>query len=68
MTCSTCGRTDADGGGHWMGCEVAMSPAPAPEPEPTARTCALADCGNEVTGDKRIKYCDDHKDPKNRKE
>lgn len=36
-----------------------------PEPE---RPCALEGCTNEVTGDKRVKYCEDHKDPKNRKE
>ena len=50
-----------------MRTEPVKSEDPEPEPVPE-RPCAFDGCDNEVTGDKRVKYCEDHKDPKNRKE
>jgi hypothetical protein len=38
------------------------------EAKSESRTCAFGACENVVIGDKRVKYCEDHKDPKNRKE
>lgn len=39
------------------------------EPETTGgRVCVFGHCQNEVTGDKRVKYCEDHRDVKSRKE
>jgi len=32
------------------------------------RPCAFGGCQNEVIGDKRVKYCEDHRDVKSRKE
>lgn len=74
--CEVCGRTEADGGGHWMGCEVVaavkenhrLQNVPDEELASAARPCAVDGCMNAVFGDKRVKYCEDHKDPKSRKE
>lgn len=75
MSCQTCGRTEEDGGGHWLGCE-AIGGTPAPEPREVAEgggetreQCEIEGCENmKASASPRAKYCADHKDPKNRKE
>lgn len=44
-------------------------PEPEPEAPPTGDNCAVATCGKQRwSDDKRVKYCEDHKNAKNRKE
>lgn len=72
MTCQTCGRTEADGGGHWLGCEVVEPPwtgKPMVESLQTVGQCEFEGCESPKYSDSpRTKYCAEHKDPKNRKE
>lgn len=57
--CETCGRED----GHWIGC----AKAPSERPEEGA-TCAFGGCSEpRKSDDKRVKFCEFHSDPKNRK-
>ena len=68
--CETCGRP---GDGHWIGCAEAQGPwadmgGDVHLPPADSRLCAVADCARPVRGDdKRVKYCEEHSDPKNRK-
>ena len=69
--CKNCGRED----GHWIGCAKAPSEpsaealADAPEiTDDMSEVCAFDDCRSpRRLGDKRVKYCEEHSDPKNRK-
>jgi hypothetical protein len=68
--CKTCGRPDR---GHWIGCAEAVKelqadgwtvgPAVA-----EADHCAHGECTDlRRSADKRVKFCEFHSDPKNRK-
>jgi hypothetical protein len=67
--CKTCGRDD----GHWIGCAEARGPwadmAGDINVLPSgSRLCASGDCPKPVeSDDKRVKFCNEHRDPKNRK-
>jgi hypothetical protein len=83
MTCRTCGRPAENGQAtHWLGCEESPFWANADKlpdgdewaeelqeqgVEP-ASPCGFGDCQEpRRSGDKRVKYCEEHSDPKNRK-
>lgn len=73
MSCQTCGRTEEDGGGHWLGCEAVGAQGPVPTVAigggETREQCEIEGCENmKASNSPRAKYCADHKDPKNRKE
>jgi hypothetical protein len=69
--CKKCGRRD----GHWLGC--AEAPSGHPEEgaisedtrEHTRESECIADGCTEPrrSDDKRVKFCETHSDPKNRK-
>jgi len=67
--CKQCGRDD----GHWIGCAEAEGPwadqgGDIHLPTRGSRPCVVGDCARLVqSDDKRVKYCDEHRDPKNRK-
>lgn len=73
--CKTCGRFD----GHWIGCVViAQTGEPykwdgGQKRDPLtdamkALTCSFDGCSEpRRSGDKRVKFCAKHSDPKNRK-
>lgn len=74
MTCKKCGRTAAEGGGHWIGCEAlkrgTQSPAvPLKEsPEAPPGGCEHEGCEQpKYSSHQSVKYCQTHRDPKNRK-
>lgn len=67
--CDNCGRDD----GHWLGCAEAAPPASFRSPvddstPPVFDACSLAGCSEpRRSADKRVKFCEFHSDPKNRK-
>lgn len=75
--CKTCGRKDK---GHWIGCAEALAAMKPigwmtewadgiqPMGEAAAGQCAYDDCTDpRRSTDKRVKFCELHSDPKNRK-
>lgn len=75
--CRTCGR---GGGGHWIGCEGTAKPKlmTASHVKPMGRDtvdltldpaqCTFDGCSApRRSADKRVKFCETHSDPKNRK-
>ena len=69
-TCKTCGREED---GHWLGCEKASDEGPM---DPAAilgvyvadGQCTYDGCTEpRRSADKRVKFCEEHSDPKNRK-
>lgn len=69
--CTTCGREE----GHHLNCEALMasqgsrSLQDVPEGDLVETGCAVGGCTNQRwSNDKRVKYCEDHKDAKSRKE
>jgi hypothetical protein len=81
VSCQTCGRTEEDGGGHWLGCVEALRAHARNLVEPdfsgsidaaygeTVGQCEVEGCESpKASASARAKYCADHKDPKNRKE
>lgn len=73
--CETCGRED----GHWLGCAEAPSDYTRPipsgdlsvlieDPPQGADCCTFDGCSDpRRSADKRVKFCEFHSDPKNRK-
>lgn len=64
--CETCGRED----GHWIGCAEAWKTIQRGNVtvSTNADVCAYGDCLEpRRSDDKRVKYCETHSDPKNRK-
>lgn len=62
--CKTCGRDD----GHWLGCAKAATPDNRAQFITVEGFCILPGCAQpQRSADKRVKYCDAHSDPKNRK-
>lgn len=68
--CKTCGRPDK---GHWIGCAEASSERPeddatSEDAESVAGMCTYEECVfQRRSADKRVKFCELHSDPKNRK-
>lgn len=65
--CKTCGRQDK---GHWLGCPEAQREAARNlvEPDFTGSLCTFDGCSElRRSEDKRVKFCETHSDPKNRK-
>lgn len=63
--CDTCGRED----GHHLNCEALAAPSEVPTGDLIETGCAVEGCTNQRwSNDKRVKYCEDHKDAKSRKE
>lgn len=67
--CKTCGRPAA---GHWLGCAEAETWKTVERDNVTVSTnadvCGYADCMDpRRSADKRVKFCETHSDPKNRK-
>jgi hypothetical protein len=66
--CKTCGREDE---GHYIGCVGAAKPLhPDPDQVNTGNPteCSFEGCTAERRSeDKRVKFCETHSDPKNRK-
>ncbi len=59
--CKKCGRSD----GHYIGCARTASRSAAPVAE---SGCSFEGCSQpRRSEDKRVKFCDEHSDPKNRK-
>jgi len=59
--CKNCGRED----GHWIGCAKALSALMAND---WKDECAFDGCSEpRKSDDKRVKFCEFHSDPKNRK-
>lgn len=59
--CKVCGRDE----GHYLNCESMQTS----ESGPAVRECAVEGCtSTRWSDDKRVKYCEDHKDAKSRKE
>lgn len=70
--CKKCGRDD----GHWIGCAAALEAykpvgwtAEWADRERTRESECIADGCTEArrSEDKRVKFCTEHSDPKNRK-
>lgn len=67
--CDNCGRDD----GHWLGCSEAANPQVGDTDVCNTRPssgdgCAFLDCTEpRRSADKRVKFCETHSDPKNRK-
>jgi len=70
--CKTCGRFD----GHWIGCEESQFWAKAAELMDAEKeitgiknpVCSFGDCEElRRSDDKRVKFCEFHSNPKNRK-
>lgn len=67
--CATCGRED----GHWLGCAKAPSVKPLSTNPDHLNTGNPDECFHEGctnlrrSDDKRVKFCEFHSDPKNRK-
>jgi hypothetical protein len=65
MTCQTCGRDD----GHWLNCpEVLRERARnLVEPDFAGSLCEHPGCSEpKASKGPRAKWCEEHKDPKNR--
>lgn len=66
--CENCGRED----GHWIGCPARWTgdyeSLPDAEEYAATQPCAFDGCSEpRKSDDKRVKYCEEHSDPKNRK-
>lgn len=63
--CKTCGRDD----GHWIGCARAWrAERETVPPAPEGDSCTFDGCSEpRRSEDKRVKFCEFHSDPKNRK-
>lgn len=64
--CKKCGRSD----GHYIGCAAALREYARNlvEPDFTGSLCTFDGCSEpRKSDDKRVKYCIEHSDPKNRK-
>lgn len=66
--CKTCGRDD----GHWIGCAEAARPSAKSAVEELEEIldgmCTFPGCDQpRRSADKRVKFCELHSDPKNRK-
>jgi hypothetical protein len=67
--CDNCGRDD----GHWIGCETSgadgpMDPAAILGVDAEGDHCTFEGCSEpRRSADKRVKFCETHSDPKNRK-
>lgn len=60
---------------HYLGCLAPREPGAAPDaPQPaalgeTVEQCEYGECGNpKYSSHPRVKFCETHRDPKNRKE
>lgn len=64
--CKTCGRGD----GHYIGCGAVLREHARNlvEPDFAGSLCAFDGCSEpRKSADKRVKFCEFHSDPKNRK-
>lgn len=71
MSCDICGRTEADGGGHHLGCVALLRQHARAlvEPDFSGALCDFDGCHNpKASASPRAKWCTEHQDPKNRKE
>lgn len=68
MTCQTCGRDD----GHWLNCPDAPgvraeTPPPRAQGASEAGECEFPGCSEpKASASPRAKWCEEHKDKKNR--